>query len=98
MDGSLSELLEEGESVSLATKDGKAISETNPVELSFDFLSAGNAGQADGILIETGDDTSVTSAFINIAYTDADGKAGETGPIPMNTQVRYLLTNSDVRA
>ena len=98
VDGSLSALLEEGESVSLATKDGKAISETNPVELSFDFLSAGNAGQADGILIETGDDTSVTSAFINIAYTDADGKAGETGPIPMNTQVRYLLTNSDVRA
>ncbi|MDE7224523.1 MAG: dockerin type I repeat-containing protein, partial [Acetatifactor sp.] len=66
VDGDLTALLKDRASVCLSPAAG-VISTENPVALEFDFAE-GDAAMADGILIETKGDDSISDAVISIEY------------------------------
>ncbi len=95
LEGDLSALLKERESVCLIPKSGN-ISAENPVALEFDFAggaAVGGAVLADGILIRTGAENPVTDAVVSITYEGTDTPV----EIPVVYGVHHLLKNSDVR-
>ena len=81
VEGSLEELLQSKAPVTLKARDGGAISEDNPVGLSFEFETdlLKGAGVADGFIVETGEATPVESAKVDITYLDENGREQHTG-------------------
>ncbi len=93
VEGELSALLRDGESVRLTPRQGGSILE-NPVSLEFDF--AGDNAQADGIIIETNNENPISKAQIVVRYLDGGGEQEVT--IPVEDDVHYLLRSAQIRA
>ncbi len=76
--GSLDELMNGG-SVQLASENGGAISQENPVQVAFDFAkseeaAAGELPQMEGLTIHAADsEHAITAGFIEITYLEEDG-------------------------
>jgi len=97
VDGDLNKLLSSGENVILSPANGQEISDTNPVALEFDFSKAAkDSVLTDGMIIETGDDNAIARAVIEVFYEE-DG-AEHSVEVPVNSDVHYLLKQSDVYA
>lgn len=96
-EGDLKGLLRNQGSVILKPENGGGISGDNSVALCFDFTSAGNASEADGILIGTSADNPVTEAEILVEYEDENGVA-DTEKIGVKNGVQYLLINEKIKA
>lgn len=95
-EGDLDSLTAGTGSVKLTPQNNKAISQDNPVSVELAIGEAGDANLADGIIIETKDDT-VSKAVIDLTYTDTDGST-QSVSVPVEAQVSHLLKNSDIRA
>ena len=96
-EGDLEALLRNQGSVILKPENGGVISGDNPVKLSFAFGNAGNASEADGILIGTSADNPVTEAEILVEYEDGNGVVGKEN-IGVKSGVQYLLINDKIVA
>ncbi len=94
--GDISKVLSGEGAVSLSPKYGQTISKTDPVTLEFDFGSAVQAVQTDGILIETAGDNPIKNAVVDVTYLGADGSE-KTKQIPFDQGIFYLLDDSEVR-
>ena len=69
--GNPDDLLENDVPLTLKNEKG-VISSESPVELEFNVNAADEDAMSDGIVIETGEDTDITSASFRIEYVDAD--------------------------
>ena len=96
VNGELENVLGKAGSVTLTPVSGQ-ISDTNPVELHFNFADAGELVKADGIVIETGGDNPVSKAVVRIEYVDENGTPG-IWEQPVEDKVHFLLTDSSVSA
>ena len=94
--GNPKELLENDMPLTLKNQKG-VISKDSPVELAFDVKAADKDAMSDGLVIETGEDTNITSASFQIEYVDEDGKS-YTRDIPVEERVRFLLEDENVKA
>lgn len=94
--GSLEELLENDAPLMLKNEKG-VISNDSPVMLEFNVNAADEDAMSDGIVIETGEDTDITSASFRIEYVDADGQR-DVKDIPVEEGIHFLLEDSEVRA
>lgn len=93
IDGDLSSLLKEEGNVILSRNDGKTIAENTPVSVEFTFPSEDDF-VVDGIVVETGQGDSVTSALISVTYME-EGQE-KTVPIPLEEGINFLLENDSV--
>lgn len=99
-EGDLEALLRNQGSVILKPENGGVISGDNPVKLSFVFGNAGDASEADGILIGSSPDNPVTEAEIVVEYQDENGVSGNITKkiIGVKKDVDYLLKDGEVVA
>ncbi|MDE6775731.1 MAG: fibronectin type III domain-containing protein, partial [Ruminococcus sp.] len=97
LEGDVEKMLAGDEEISLFPAKSGAVSEDNPISIGFDLLKDGEASMIDGITFETGTTNPVDEAFIDVAYTDDDGKE-HTVSVPVKSDVHYLLKESDVYA
>jgi len=97
VEGDLNALVQGDGSVTLKTGDGGKITKDNPVGLNIELNTnlLGDAGKADGIVIDTGD-TPVSSAMVDITYLDENGKEQHTGIVDVS-QLR-LTAETNVTA
>ncbi len=97
VNGSLTGMLKNQNSVTLSPAAGGAISPENPVTVQFDFDGqAGKAAQADGIIIETGEGNPIKQAAVTVTYMDEGGEG--TIEVPVVSDVEFLLDRADVYA
>ena len=94
--GNPDDLLENDVPLTLKNEKG-VISSESPVELEFNVNAADEDAMSDGIVIETGEDTDITSASFRIEYVDADGRQG-VKEIPVEEGIHFLLEDAEVRA
>lgn len=81
--GSLEEVIAGTGTVSLQNSSSEAISEANPVEVSFDFTSKQETVQMGGMVIQTPADSgnAISSAEVTVEYVDLE--TGETVTLPL---------------
>lgn len=81
--GSLEEVIAGTGTVSLQNSSSEAISEANPVEVSFDFTSKQETVQMGGMVIQTPADSgnAISSAEVTVEYVDLE--TGETATLPL---------------
>lgn len=76
-------LLKKEGSVTLTPQTGKEISADNTVSIDFDFSGTASVNEADGIVIETAND-SIRQAVLEISYTEEDGSVSTGGGIEIH--------------
>ncbi len=93
VDGSLSSLLKNEGNVILSRKDGREISQENPVAVEFEFPES-ESYKADGIVIESGKENGITAAELQITYTE-EGEE-HTAIVQVRKGVDFLLDTNAV--
>lgn len=99
VEGNLAELLENGVPVTLKPGGDAPISEGNSVGLTFEFNTGllGDGGLVDGFVFESGKDTPITDAEVDIAYLDENGQEQHTGFVSAEPVQLLAETNVEVR-
>ena len=97
VEGDLNALLKNQASVKVQPEFGGNISKDNPVSLDFEIGTSGEAATvADGMVIETAGDNSVSNATISVTYVE-NGE-DQVIEVPATAGVSYLLKSSSARA
>ncbi len=101
VEGDLAQLLENGASVTLKPGVEAPISRENSVGLIFEFNTGllGDGGVVDGLVFQSGKDTPITDAEVDIAYLDENGQEQHTGFVsaePMGPLQLTVETNVEV--
>ncbi|MDE7364785.1 MAG: fibronectin type III domain-containing protein [Ruminococcus sp.] len=97
IEGDVEKVLSGDDEIVLFPAKSGEISEENPISIGFDLLKDGEASLIDGVTFETGIDNPVDEAYIDVTYTDDDGKEHIVS-VPVKSEVHYLLKESDVYA
>lgn len=97
VDGDVSKMLCGEDSITLKPANEGAISVENPVSISLDIADNEESSVVDGITIETGADTAVEDATIDVECVDENGEE-HTIPVPLKKDTDFLLNESLVYA